>query len=394
MKGVLALLLGCFLAAGPARATDLVWSGQVRVRPEGSDRSFQPRSAEWDFLQRTRLGVLASVSPEVQVFVQAQDSRTWGLERGTLADSKNLDVHQAYADVSHAWNEKQLRVRAGRMELSYGVERIVGAVNWSNVGRSFDALQLRGQRGRLTSDLVAGRLADRSEAPGYNDDLFLTYHRFATAAGDRGAEAYAMYRTTASKRFETTLGEHLFGKRGGFSADEEVAVMTGRRDYHDLLAWLMSVQMTTRLGGRYSVGAGLGFLSGDDPKDGKIQFFDVSRLFQTGHKFYGIMDVAENLAGKAGLVDLYVAFGADGPHGLALRSEVHDFRVDRAEVPLGVPKRDAYLGTEVDLIASLAVMEHVSFELGGAVLAPGARTKAERGDHTATWGYAQGTVSF
>ncbi|MGL1386193.1 alginate export family protein, partial [Vibrio parahaemolyticus] len=51
-----------------------------------------------------------------------------------------LDVRQVYVEFgakTSGWN-----FRAGRQELIYGEERLVGASNWGNVGRSFDAARL------------------------------------------------------------------------------------------------------------------------------------------------------------------------------------------------------------------------------------------------------------
>ncbi len=392
------------LLAGRAAAAETVWSGSIRVRSEGFDKSLHGQTAQWDFLQRTRLGVAVTVAPDARVFVQMQDARAWGLGASTLANTRNLDVHQAYGELTHAFGATSLRVRAGRQELNCGDERILGPAGWDNVGRAFDALQVRLGRGRLTSDLVAARLADTSEGAPSNDDLLLCYNRVVNATNDRGLEFYGMYRATpafgsapaVTDAFETTLGERLFGSQGRLRLEEEFAYQFGSRGRQDLGAFLFTGQVYVRLEGGFAAGAGCDILSGDDPADATFQLFDVKRIFHTGHKFYGMMDVAEGLAGRAGLLDPYAVLQTPGPHGGKGHVDAHFFRVmqsDQPQNPLRVPSGagEAALGTEIDAEMSVPVLTSTRLDMGAAVLFAGQRLDQ---DQNAYWGYLQGVLTF
>ena len=77
----------------------------------------------------------------------------------------------------------QWSFRAGRQELSYGDERLVGAFGWDNLGRSFDAARLRYRTGAWVNDFFWSRLVDvrRGGAPHRpgNRDLYGNYLTWA-----------------------------------------------------------------------------------------------------------------------------------------------------------------------------------------------------------------------
>jgi alginate export protein len=401
--------VGLVAVAAPAWAeTQFDIGGQIRVRFEVFDFNrtvppdsnfFRHRSADVDILERARLGVNATIAEGVHAYVQVQDSRVFGTEASTLSNEHNLDVHQAWGEVQRIGSSRQLYVRAGRQQLSYGNERIVGAVDFSNIGRAFDALQTRVQSGPWTFDLVAARVAEDVPA---SDDVVLSYNRYAVPNHDVGVEAYAMYRDADNGYFETTLGEHAAGTLGRIRFDHEFAAMLGSRQGEDIEAYLFSTQAHLRLGGpgAAAVGGGFDYFTGDEaPGDGKFHLFDVNRTFHTGHKFYGLMDVAEFLAGAAGLVDPYGAVSVQGPGKLKATATVHGFFADQParlalDAPLPVSEQDSYLGTELDTLLSFAVAPQTQLEVFGGFFFPGQFLSAQDRGRTATWVYVQGTVDF
>ena len=393
--GVLgAVLVG---TARPVPAAELTWNGEFRLRAESIERSLLGGPVQWDFLQRARIGVTAKINPEMSAFAQLQDARLWGAEGNTLADLRNTDLHQGYLDLSPA-AAAGLRLRIGRQELSYGDERIVGAAAFNNVSRSFDGVQVRMQRGNFVADAVAARAADATAVAAGNDDVFFTYDRWSNAAADRAVEAYVLYRASPGAKFETTLGERLVAARGDFRLEEEFAYQLGRRALTDLGAFLLATQMKWQGNSRCTLGAGADWLSGDDPTTTADGFFDTGRLFGTAHKFYGRLDLAESIAGRAGLVDPYATVQVQGPGALRIRLDAHRLLVHRDEVPqLGGPKPavggESVLGTEFDLGLQLP-WQATRFEVLASVLFPGARLDAVGLDRTAWFGYFTTQVVF
>src|SRR5690606_22845165 len=101
-----------------------------------------------------------------------------------------------------------LGLRLGRQELAYGNERLVGAVGWSNVGRSFDAALLRLRDDRVAADLFAAQLVSPAVYDGAQHlvGLYTTW----ALAGDHALDAFALLDTDHA---ELTAGPDVGGSR-------------------------------------------------------------------------------------------------------------------------------------------------------------------------------------
>ncbi|MCK5087054.1 MAG: alginate export family protein, partial [Melioribacteraceae bacterium] len=155
------ILIFSLLFSSIAIAQDkLNFSGQVRPRFEYSNRTFDSNTGAntYTFL-RTRLGAEFTPSKTFSGFIQIQDSRRFGDEPTTLSDTKNLDLHQAYFKLGKLFGSP-IDWKAGRMEINYGDQRIVGAVGWHNVGRSFDGSMFTFINKSQQYDLFVYRIAE------------------------------------------------------------------------------------------------------------------------------------------------------------------------------------------------------------------------------------------
>ncbi|MBI5267107.1 MAG: alginate export family protein, partial [candidate division Zixibacteria bacterium] len=127
-----AALMLSVLSATALAETTLKVSSQVRIRFELDGRSFglQPTTGFTDM--RSRVGVSAVVDSSVTGFIQLQDSRRWGAwssdrpATNTTANIANVDLHQAYMTVNN-FPAPGLNLQAGRFELSFGNERMIGS---------------------------------------------------------------------------------------------------------------------------------------------------------------------------------------------------------------------------------------------------------------------------
>ena len=124
-----------------AESNPLKFSGQIRQRFEMVDKDFSDTTAfnNNNYL-RTRFAVTYE-NEDMSSFVQLQDSRVFGTETNTLTDgtADMLDVHQAYFKLNNLFG-LGLSAKVGRFEAVYGPQRLIGAVGWHNVGRSFDGV--------------------------------------------------------------------------------------------------------------------------------------------------------------------------------------------------------------------------------------------------------------
>jgi hypothetical protein len=383
--------------------------GEVRSRSEW-DRPGGTLAADVFTYLRSRLGVRVEAAPGARIVLQAQDSRVLGAEGSTSAPAlaaNVLDLHQGYLEIAAPWSSRSVTLRAGRQEIALGNERLVGAANWTNIGRSFDAVRVlltprgaapgaerwsattfaavvdeRGRRfgapaaastvtasGNATDHLVAGLFVSRRSRSGTTLDGTLLYD---------GPARYRSYeasdRTTLDARFrlpriaELPLRVEL---EGAYQAGRQSYVVpTGSAQTHSgqsVRAWLAGVRIgnavTTARGPVFTLGADL--LSGDaTPSDDRYTAFNT--LYATNHPFYGLMDVIGDPAAttrERGLADLFVTGAAPVTKTLSLKGEVHQFTLrSGTERPLG---------WETDLIVPMRLNSATTLDVGYAMFRAG-----------------------
>ncbi len=131
----------------------LTIGGQIRLRGEVKDvasypaapATMDPKPSSDTIAERVRLHLDAAVVKNLRAFVQIQDSRTWGDESsvGSLnADSAELMLKQGFLEVLNI-GDVPFSVKAGRIEVpNLGDQRLIGSLEWDNVGRSWDGILL------------------------------------------------------------------------------------------------------------------------------------------------------------------------------------------------------------------------------------------------------------
>lgn len=123
---------------------------QVRARGELWVIPDEESTTEEPFVtSRVRVG-LAAEHDWLRVHVQLQDARLFGDTAIGVDPTSSTGVHQGYIELRAPFGS----VRLGRQEVSYGDERMIGALDWSSAGRSFDALRLHGRDGALELDVL------------------------------------------------------------------------------------------------------------------------------------------------------------------------------------------------------------------------------------------------
>ena len=125
---------------------------------------------------RFQIGVLIQKEeqPNTSIFVQPRFSKIAGdtegdstVSSGSSNAENSFDAHQAY--ISHTFSES-LTVRAGRQEMIYGDQLLIGAVAWHKVGRAFDGVVLSYQSELGKTDLFSMTLKEESPYTSSNRD--------------------------------------------------------------------------------------------------------------------------------------------------------------------------------------------------------------------------------
>ena len=377
------------MAGGPAAAAPsgvgLETQGYLFSRFERRE-GFSSASTKAGDLVRYRALLTLTTTPiqinqsyTLQVRFAPQVGGYWGTGGDTLEDP-GLILHEAEARLTMPG----FLLEAGRFEMAYGDQALIGPSRWGNVGRAFDGLRLHAQKDKQSPwlDLFATQLDEvlsGENVPSTNlmsgDTLFAGAYAGlgALVPGRPDLEFYALgliqpgYETDDGllhqNSLRMTLGSRLKGKlkwwdfrlEGGIQAggiNEKVTTVDDAGvetiTYKD--SSLMGYQVMAETGVTLPVAKGLrlgleGFYaSGDDPAttDKKESWF---QLYPTAHKWLGLMDVLNtrsNLYGSVGYLKL-------DPFGfLTVQGEAYMFWQPFYTDSAGVLSQDQYQGMELD----------------------------------------------
>ncbi len=360
-------------------------------------------------------------------YAEGRSSTSWGDERfayannpavpgtvkefGSGPESDTIDLHQAYVTIGNH-KEFPLSIKAGRQEMIYGEERLIGAFGWNNVGRVFDGVKLRLQTEWFAADVFGLRpvIPEDDRFNVSNDyEYFSGIYATTPLVPKNSLEVFALSRNVGpqavaaepspqapppSARDIFTIGFRLKSKQGEFGnwdytvetagqfgnyKDLRLGVNSPRLDHEAYMAVVQGgytfsdVWGTPRFGLEYSYGSG-----DSDPKDGKHETFD--NLYPTNHKFYGYMDLVslQNVHDARAIFQLkphkQVSLALEG-HSFWL-ADTHDnfynvsgaARGGIATTPgtgYGInPSYSNFVGNELDFIVGYAVTRYAQLEAG------------------------------
>ena len=384
--------------ASGVEATDIEFGGQIRPRTEFRD----PVGNGYDVFtsMRARLNITASLEQDVNVFIQLQDVRLWGEESDTFTDynADNFDFHQAYMDIKDM-GDTALSLRIGRQAIGLGGQRIIGAVEWAQQGRTFDGVLVTVKPQWGTIQGVGVRLSDTT-AKDISGNAYLAA-LYATASGtSTSADFYGIYHHVSpegSNRSDNTrlwtLGARIYGEKSNWIYRAEGSFQTGERRGPNGSAFMFGGRLGTTLGNG-SLTLWYDYLSGDGNfKDSKWKSFDT--LFATNHKYYGFADLFLNIpvhTRDRGLQDFAIKASVplDEEGRIRLAADGHVFFLaQKGDLESG------HLADEIDLTLSYQYSENVTFAAGYTfALARDALKALGRLNEDMHWAYVMSNVSF
>ncbi|KAF0150801.1 MAG: hypothetical protein FD143_2478 [Ignavibacteria bacterium] len=360
MKKIIISIIILFSGAAFSFAQDNIKiNAQIRPRFEFSNLDFNNNNSASTFaLLRTRLGARFTPSDDLTAFIQIQDSRHFGGAKSTVADLKNIDLHQAFFRLNNIFASK-LSLTIGRMELSFNNERLVGVANWGNTGRRFDGIHAGYKTEKLDAQFFAYKeaenllLGDTLDQNIYGLSLDLNLIKNYKIQPIIIWQKQIPAKTTS--RF--TTGVYTKGDIGNFSHEAEFYYQFGDQNInkinYDISAFLFSLNLnyTFDLPSKPFLGAGLDYLSGDDKlTDNQYKVFNT--IYGTNHKFYGYMDYFVNMPNDTyglGLSDYFVRAGLSLSKEIKTAVMFHLFN-SNADYKLKTGSITKSFGTEVDFI--------------------------------------------
>ena len=459
-----AALLAGHAIAGPAKTPDpkpsaplpllsfvdgkVVFDVEERLRWEVRDNNFDfNRGANavtddgW-LLQRFRIGMMLKPADWLKIYVQAQDSREFFSGRtltpgATGAEGDDaFDLRQAYIEIGD-YSKCPWDLKIGRQILSYGDERLVGAFDWNNFGRTFDAVKLTYKKPGFTldgfmstpvvitsknynqSDLFNGNENSRGLVfsgvyASFNDLPFgvLDFYTFMVdePRGNTATSQGGVSTTGANARHSdfVTLGTRIKGdpkKLHGWEFSGEFAYQTGDLRGLTLNAFAATVGAGYNFDAPWKprIYAEYNYASGDG-NSGDTQAGTFQNLFPTNHSFYGIMD----LFAWQNLQNALVSFKVTPVKNVSVQFDYNAFWLaDTNDTwyrangittvrPLNKTSRAAsdYCGSEVDCIVKWDVNRYLQVQGGYSHFFTGSYLKSTGFSSDADFGYVQATIKF
>lgn len=189
-RTIVSLAVSAVLGTVPAlaSATEVEWGGDIIIRPFHRDnaRDFQSTGVDTKNFttERARLKANVKVEENINGVVELLHFRKWGasdpnrnVDANTNAATGNgnvqtlddnwMDLNQAYIEVRNAF-DTPIYMRAGRQEMAYGDQRLVGNTNfWSTYPfpRAYDAVKIGVKNEAYDIDAWMAKVTERQLAP-------------------------------------------------------------------------------------------------------------------------------------------------------------------------------------------------------------------------------------
>lgn len=371
------------------------FGGQVRARGElWRDAGFgqAPAGAEVDdehLLWRFLLHADLRWSPDLRLFVQGKsavlsDRELAGGKRSL--DEDQADVQQLFADVSFGEaDDGRITLRPGRAMLSFGKQRLVSPLDWSNTMRAWDGVQGILEQGDWDVTAFWTRFvevrATRFNKADTDNQFYGVYAARPRAGATPGLDLYwlalhneqATFNATSGGEERHTFGARLFGRLGDspWDYDVEGAYQLGRVGQGDVNAWMVGSEIGRSFSdsrGKPRLWLGLDHASGDSRAGGNVGTFN--QLYPLGHAYLGYIDAI----GRQNIWDASLGVGFAPAEKTRVNLAHHAFwMADTSDAIYnaggGVLRAagtadSSWIGNEVDLTVTHAFDRHLSALLG------------------------------
>ncbi|MAE64781.1 MAG: hypothetical protein CMJ18_10985 [Phycisphaeraceae bacterium] len=371
------------------------FGGQVRFRHEKwRDFGFARSNDDGFELFRTLLHADLHVGENVRFFVQgksafATERNLPGGQRGLDVDE--LDLQNAFVDVSMPFAGGTFTFRPGRQELLFGKQRLVSPLDWSNTRRTFDGfsgiLKLEGWKitGFWTRTVPVQKYDFNDQDA--NTDFYGLYVQGKVPTTEFDLDLYwlglekdmAMFNGTMGDERRQTVGGRIGGKLPAhFDFDVEGAFQFGELGSDDISAFMFAAELGHTLvdcPAAPRLHVAFDYASGDHSAGGDVETFN--HLFPLGHKYLGWIDVI----GRQNIIDLSSGVGFKVRKKTKVLLIGHLFwRADDSDVlynagggvvPRPGTSNDHEVGGEIDLLVKHQFDRHLAALFGYSHFFPG-----------------------
>jgi len=390
--------------------------------------------------QRTRLNFYYSHS-KFKIGIGIQDVRVWGDEMlftstGVFGDQSSLDLNEGWLEIiAGPYNS----FRIGRQYWVYEDERLLSRRNWNQSTIKYDGLLYKFEKEKMkfhlglslnnSSDNLVGNdylvynnflvfdtandtiitkkelqaLKIKSQNFIYlskkiNDNFNVSFQAFATG--------FQKPSTKSTIYIKGTYGLYLNYKQGIWAAKANGFYQNGKNSSGKKVSAYFAHLKGEMRPKPFIITAGTDYHSGHDQAKGNENYQSTDHFFDlfygVRHRYYGYMDLFENLSkasDNGGLFDAYTGFGAIIKEKFQLMLDLHYFSLQsRVKDPFNDENvMDKPLGPEIDFTYDLTIIPELVISGGVSYMLPTSTMKKLQGfenggNGEAYWVWAMITV--
>jgi len=238
------------------------------------------------------------VADQFQVFVQLQSDFAPWKDKPLPIDQNRLDLEQAFVALTEPVGDGTLRLRLGRQQIGFDLQRFVSVRDGPNVRQSYDAAWAEYETGPWRYELLYSLPVQTRDGAAFDDYSGVDHQTFAGMRVERklsnstNISAYYAKFTEADGRFPNAIGDerrdifdvHVAGRAHHIDWDLEAMNQTGRIGTRNIEAWafggiagytIANMPWTPRLGIQIDAASG-------DSKSAGRDFGTFNPLFPNG----------------------------------------------------------------------------------------------------------------
>jgi len=390
--------------------------GELRGRTEyQSAINLQP-GEDWLYeLTRVRGGIQMRPSHWAALYLQFQDAHALALPDKYRAANMwdTFDLRQAYLDLHH----RPFLFIAGRQELRYGDERVVGVSDWTNIGRTWDGFLFRIQdrKDKYKIDFFTTSVVDVTPRSHDTHGAGLTFH------GAVGTLSNLLLKTTFQPFIFVRAIPRVQSQQGVYGSEAEFTPgLIATREAQTGVDYTVTLTLQRGSYSNNSIHAGsaivkTGYTASSLPWSPRIAVeYDYAtgnshrnpmristndQLYPSNHNAFGLVDLLgfQNIQQVRGTVDLTPI------NNLSLFWQAGSLRVGTAKdniyngsggVLIGGPLQGTDIGTEFDVSAKYLYKKYFIIDAGVGHLFPGQAMTRSGQNVPLTLGYLGITYRF
>jgi hypothetical protein len=390
---------------------------QYRGRAEGSkDLATLGGRDDSYYLNRVRIDTAVNATPWLRGFVQLQDSQTLGFDVDTepTIHTNTFDLRQGYVETSPSG--AAYGVRVGRQLLNYGDQRLIGALDWTNTSRTYDAVrgwwsksglriegfaaavvrveQDRFDRRKDGEALYGAVVTANNVIPNGMVEPFVFIKQSDTLTGELGSSGSGTLYTMGARAVGALPNRFSYDLQGaaqrGDHASDSISAFAG----HANLGYLIQdSSVKPKVFVEYNHASG-----DDDSTDGRRTTFD--QLYPTNHFKYGTAD----FQGWKNMRSITAGFTASPVRKVAMNVAYHRFFLDTLNDALYTAGGGAFVtnplassrsvASEMDVYSTWTVSKELTVQGGLSGLFSGDYLKESRDGGTVWKPYLMWITNF